>query len=224
MCWCCLMLAHTRSDEKKQKKKKALLALGTRFCALQSQNFEVGNVCIARNYQHSSFLVWMHRPKAPKLASFVCEGCCCWSLQGMAEWGWVMSVVLSDLLERLWFWVEPLLVASSSYVSTILPGSENGGNTRCLTRGLFFGEKKSCQRYIVWWFAKVLSCMVLQSAAIICWLHELLTRRSLAWQEAAVWGPSDLQSKRSHALRICAAKPMMNQWRCEITWSGTKKK
>ena len=35
------MLAHTRSDEKKQKKKKALLALGTRFCALQSQNFEV---------------------------------------------------------------------------------------------------------------------------------------------------------------------------------------
>ena len=62
-----LLDAHTRSDEKKQKKKKALLAFGTRFCALQSENFQViivtlsllvgmemHAVLIARNYQHGA--------------------------------------------------------------------------------------------------------------------------------------------------------------------------
>ena len=71
-----IMLTHTRSGEKKQKKKKAPLAFGTRWCALQSQDFQViivtlshgryGNVCITRNYQHGSSLVRM-RPNLPVL-------------------------------------------------------------------------------------------------------------------------------------------------------------
>ena len=149
------MLTHTRSGEKKQKKKKAPLAFGTRSCALQSQDFQViivtlshgryGNVCITRNYQHGSSLVRM-RPNLPVLFArdVVAE-------KRYKAWQSGLSYVE-------WSAVGPLLVLSgpfiSSYVSTMLSGSENGGNIGpCLTMDCFSAGKK-----IVWWFAQVSWC------------------------------------------------------------------